>query len=61
MGTDPQEDPNAIREVPSDNLKVGMSRTISAQRITGPRTCYEIENSESYLRLILLILGAFSK
>jgi hypothetical protein len=48
MGTNLQEDPRAIREVPSHNLKVGVSPTISAQRITVPRICYEIENSEFY-------------
>jgi len=61
MGTSPQEDPHAIREVPSRDLKVEVSRTISAQWIAGPRICYEIENSESYVRLILSTLGAFVK
>ena len=61
MGTNPQEDPRTSREVPSHYLKVGVSPTISAQRITGPRICYESENSESYVRLILSILSAFAK
>jgi hypothetical protein len=45
MGTNPQEDTHRSRDVPSHDLKVGVSRTISAQRITGPRIYYETGNS----------------
>jgi hypothetical protein len=61
MGTNPQEDPHAIREVPSHDSNVGVSRTVNPRRIRGPRICYEIQNSESYVRLILSNLGAFAK
>jgi hypothetical protein len=51
MGTNPQKDPHAVRELSSHDLKVGVSRTISAHRITGSSNCNETENSESYGRL----------
>jgi hypothetical protein len=41
MGTKLQEVPHAIREMPSYELNVGMSRTISAQKIRGTRICSE--------------------
>lgn len=60
MGTNPQ-DPHTSREVLSRDLKVGVSPTISARVITGPRICYETENSEYYVRLILSIFKRFRK
>jgi hypothetical protein len=50
MGTNPQKDPHSVRELSSHDLKVGVSHTISAHRITGSRNCNETENSESYGR-----------
>ena len=59
MGTNQQEDPQAIREVPSHDSNVGVSRTVSPRRIRGPRICYEIQNSESYVRLTLRLLMSY--
>jgi len=61
MGINPKEDPHTSREVPSHDLKIEVSPTISVQMIRGPRICYETENSKSYVRLILSILSAFAK